>query len=226
MWPYMTATLRLAVRSPVTWALCALGIFLGWFATTAAILALDEVGEQSMPLIFSTSHLVGVLLALWLLGRSLEEDRQSGFASAADATAPGVPGRLLGRWAGAVCAGTSLAVLVGLLISSSASLLNPNPLLLLSTSIIVISITAAWAMLLGVFLGGGGAGLGAFLLWIVGHLPWGQAPMLEGVGGRLAVAWLPGPCASDASLALLGYTSAAVAGILLMTLAVSRPADA
>ena len=77
MWPYMTATLRQALRSPTTWGLGALGVFLGWFATTAAILALDEVGEQSTPLVFSTSHLVGVLLTLWLIGRALEEDRRT-----------------------------------------------------------------------------------------------------------------------------------------------------
>ena len=80
-------------------------------------------------------------------------------------------------------------------------------------------------MLLGTLWRGGGATLAAFILWVLGHLPWGAAPFLEGLAGRALGAWLPGPRVANAAVAL-GYTSAAVAGLLLIALALSRPADA
>jgi len=225
MWAYATATLRQAWRSPVAWVLAALAVFTGWFAATAAILAITEVGEQSTPLILSTAHLAGVLLALWLIGRSLDEDRHSGFASAADATAPGTAGRLLGRWAGSSIAGTALSTITGLLIATSSALEQPDTLLLLSTSIMAVTLVAAWALLLGAIWKGGGATLAVFLLWILGHLPWGRAPFLEGLPGRVLASLLPGPRGVSGGACDLGYTSAAVAGLLLLTLALSRPAD-
>ena len=89
MWPYTLATLRFALRSPLVWVLLAVGAFTGWFGATAAILALDEVGAQGQSLLLGTGQLVGILLTLWLVGRSLEEDQQSGFAAAADAARTG-----------------------------------------------------------------------------------------------------------------------------------------
>jgi hypothetical protein len=225
MWPYALATLRQAYRSPLAWALAALGAFAGWFAATTAILALDEVGEQALPLVVSTSHLAGVLLVLWLVGRGLEEDRHSGFAAAADATGPGTAGRLLGRWAGATLAGTTLALAVGGLLSLLGVRPGPAALSLFFTSIQATALVGAWAVLAGSLARAGGAALAVFVLWVLGHLPWGTAPFLEGAGGRALAAWLPGPRDAATAVASLGYTSAAVAGLLLATVALSRSAD-
>ncbi len=224
MWPYAFATLKSAWRSPVAWVLLALGAFTGWFATSAAILALDDVGAQSRPLVISTAQLVGVLLTLWLVGRTLDEDRHSGFAAAAEAARPGPAGRLLGRWLGASLAGALLAILAALLISRSAALQNPDAISLLSTSIMAPALVGAWAVFLGAVWRGAGATVVVFLLWGLGHLPWGVAPYLEGPAGKVLAGVLPGP-RSAGSLVTLGYTSAAVAGLLLLTLALSRPAE-
>ncbi len=224
MWPYASATLKSAWRSPVSWVLLALGAFTGWFAATAAILALSDVGSQSGPLTISTAQLVGALLTLWLVGRAMDEDRHSGFAQAADASGPGVSGRLLGRWAGASAAGAILAVLTALVISSSAAVNRPASLLLLSTSIMRAAHVGAWAVLLGSTWRGGGATLAVFLMWVLGHLPWGVDPFLGGAHGRVLGALLPGPATAGDAVSL-GYTSAAVVGLLLISLALSRPAD-
>ncbi len=225
MWAYTLATLRHALRSPLGWVLLGVGVFLGWFGTSLAILALDSVGAQAQPLTLSSAHLVGVLFTLWLVGRALDEDRTSGFAAAADVTSPGPIGRLAGRWAGASMAGAALATLTGALIAICSEAPAPDATHLLSTSILATSLVGAWAVLLGTLWRGGGATLAAFLLWVLGHLPWGAAPFLEGLGGRALGAWLPGPRTAG-SLEALGYTSAAVVGLLLAALALSRPADA
>lgn len=225
MWPYAIATLRQAYRSPVSWTLGACAVFAGWFGAIAAVLALTEVGEQLGPLVLSTGHLAGVLLTLWLVGRALDEDRHSGFAEAADATAAGRAGRTLGRWAGASLAGALLALLVGHLTALlvTGSLERPGTLSLLSTSSQVTALAGAWGVLLGNTWRGGGAMLGVFALWVLGHLPWGRAPFLDGLPGRVLRAWLPGPREAAGAFEALGYTSAAVAGLLLVTLALSRP---
>ncbi len=224
MWPYALATIRQAYRSPVSYVLAACGAFAGWFAASAAILALTEVGEQNDPLLYSTSHLAGVLLTLWLIGRALDEDRHSGFAQAADATAAGLAGRILGRWAGATLAGAMLAIIVGFLTAGLTGALEmPDGISLLSTSIQATGIVAAWAVLVGNVWRGGGTMLAVFLVWVLGHLPWGRAPFLEGLPGRILRSWLPGPREAAGALEGLGYTSAAVAGLLLATLALSRP---
>jgi len=224
MWAYTLATLRLALRSPLGWVLLGAGVFLGWFGTTLAVLALDPVGAQAQPLTLSSAHLAGVLFTLWLVGRALDEDRTSGFAAAADVASPGPMGRLAGRWAGASIAGACLAVVTGALIAATSDAAGPTATSLLSTSISAAALVGAWAVLLGTLWRGGGATLGAFLLWVLGHLPWGAAPFLDGWGGRALGAWLPGPRTAG-SLVALGYTSAAVAGLLLVALALSRPAD-
>jgi hypothetical protein len=226
MWPYASATLRQALRSPVSWVLTLLAVFTGWFAVTAAILAISDVQAQSESLVLSTAQLGGVLLTLWLMGRSLDEDRHSGFAAAADATSPGVPGRLLGRWAGATAAGALLSFLAAVLIFMSSGLEQLPYLTLLYTSVSVCAVAAAWALLLGTLWRGGGATLAVFLAWILGHLPWGVAPFLAGPLGSAMGAVLPGPRHGDGGSLVLGYTSAAVAGLLLLTLSLSRPADA
>ena len=225
MWAYSLATLRSAWRSPLTWVLLVLGVFFGWFATTLAVLALDEAGAQAEPLILSTAHLAAVFLTLWLVGRGLDEDRTSGFAAAADVTPVGHVGRLAGRFVGAVLAGTVLGGLVGLLIGRVSGHPAPPLTSLLITSIMATGLAGAWGILLGTLWRGGGATLAAFLLWLLGHLPWGAAPFLEGPAGRALGAWLPGPRTAS-GLETLGYTSAAVAGLLVVALALSRPADA
>ena len=225
MWAYSLATLRNAWRSPLTWVLLVLGVFFGWFATTLAVLALDEAGAQAEPLISSTAHLAAVFLTLWLVGRGLDEDRTSGFAAAADVTPVGHVGRLAGRFLGAVLAGTALGVGVGALTGGTSDHPAPSTIYLLYTTIMVTSLAGAWGILLGTLWRGGGATLAAFLLWLLGHLPWGAAPFFEGPVGRALGAWLPGPRTAS-GLEALGYTSAAVAGLLVVALASSRPADA
>jgi hypothetical protein len=225
MWPYALATLRHAWRAPFTWGLAAGSVFVGWFAGAAAILALYDVDDAATPLTLSTGHLAGVLLTLWLVGRGLDEDRHSGFAVAADATKPGAAGRLLGRWAGAATAGAALAALVAHL-TAAVSTLEPPPLFsLLSTTIQTTTLVGAWALLLGTGWKGGGTTLLAFLLWVLGHLPWGRDPLLEGAAGRVLRALLPGPREAAVAGSGLGYTSAAAAGLLLLALAFSRPSD-
>lgn len=225
MWAYTLATLRSALRSPLAWVLLLVGVFLGWFGTTLAVLALDSVGAQAEPLTVGTAHLVGVFLALWLVGRGLEEDRASGFAAAADVTPPGYAGRLAGRWAGSTLAGAALALVVAAMVAAVSAGPAPSAIYMLSTSIMVCAHAAAWGVLLGSLWRGGAATLAALLLWLLGHLPWGHEPFLEGLAGRAVGAWLPGPAVGGGWDAL-GYTSPAVAGLLLVALALGRPADA
>ena len=69
---------------------------------------------------------------------------------------------------------------------------------------------------------------GPHTLWLLGHLPWGRDPFLGGSlawAGESLRAWLPGPRALEGWLGGLGYTSAAVAGLLLLALAFVRPAE-
>jgi hypothetical protein len=224
MWAYAAATLKQAVRSPMSWVLCGLGVFLGWFAARAAILDIDDLARHALPLTLGTAHLMGALLTLWLVGRSTEEDRHSGFASAADATRVGPRGRVAGRWLGASLAGCVLAAVTSYGICATASLHWPPELLLLSTSIQVTACVGAWGVLLGAFWRGGGAMLAVLLLYVLGHLPWGAPAFLRGPVGRALGAWLPGP-RPGGDLASLAFTSAAVAGLLLLSLAGSRPSE-
>ncbi|MDJ0975625.1 MAG: hypothetical protein QNJ98_14275 [Planctomycetota bacterium] len=228
MWPYARATLKEAVTSPVTWGICLMGVFFGWFAATLAILALVDVAEESRELIGSTSQLFGALLAIGLLGRTLDEDSDSGFTLATDACAPGPGGRILGRWLGATIAGTAASVLIAAVVTASGAAQADSSLYLLYTSILSISLVAAWATLLASRWNGAAAGLLTILLWLLGHLPWGREPFLGGSftwAGESLRAWLPGPRALEGWLGGLGYTSAAVAGLLLLALAFVRPAE-
>lgn len=228
MWPYARATLKEAALSPVTWGTCVMGVFFGWFAATLAILAIVDLGEESKELVESTSQLFGALLAIGLLGRTLDEDADSGFTLATDACAPGPGGRVLGRWAGAALAGTMASLLIAGLVTLSGAAQGLNPLYLLYTSILSTALVAAWATLLASRWNGAAAGLLTILLWLLGHLPWGRDPFLGGSlewAGRCLRAWLPGPRALEGWLGGLGYTSAAVAGLLLLALAFVRPAE-
>ena len=225
MWAYMRVTLKEAVLSPVSWGLCVMGAFFGWFATAVAILAVAEIESQSRELIESTSQLFGALLTLSLIGRSLEEDSSSGFALAGDATRGGPRGRLLGRWLGAVLAGIATTLLVALLITAAGTIKAPELFYLLYTTILTMSLVGAWSTLVSSQWGGAAGALVTLLLWVLGHFPWGTDPFLGGGLGRALGAWLPGPQMASIRLQWLGYTPAAVAGLLLLALALARPAE-
>ena len=225
MWAYARVTAKDAVLSPVTWGLCLLGVFFGWFATTLAILALVEIEGQGEALVISTSQLFGALLTLSLLGRTLEEDSTSGFTLAGDATAAGPQGRLLGRWVGACTGGVVMTLIVAALTASTGAAPMPPIHYLLYTTTLSIAVVGAWAVLLASQWNGAAGGLIVLLLWILGHLPWGTAPFAEGTLGRALAAWLPGPRPVDGGWSTLGYTSATVAGLLLLARVLARPAE-
>lgn len=217
-----------ALTSPVTWGICLMGVFFGWFAATLAILALVDVSAQARELVESTSQLFGALLAIGLVGRTLDEDSDSGFTLASDACASGPGGRVLGRWLGATVAGTGASVLIAALVAASGAAAIHQPIWLLYTSIMGVALVAAWATLLASRWNGAAAGLLTILLWLLGHLPWGRQPFLGGSlewAGQCLQAWLPGPRHVEGWSWGLGYTSAAVAGLLLLALAFVRPAE-
>jgi hypothetical protein len=224
MWAYTRITLKEAALSPTTWGVCLLGAFFGWFATTLAILAVADIESQSRALVEGTSHLFGALLTLGLLSRAFEEDSGSGFALAGDATRAGPQGRLLGRWLGAVLAGALGSLLVAALTTATGATGALDPLYLLYTSILTLGVVGAWSALVSSQWAGPAGALVVLLLWVLGHLPWGTAPFLAGGVGRTVAALLPGPRAAAGGWLTLGYTSAAVAGLLLLALAFVRPA--
>ena len=225
MWVYARATLREALTSPVAWGLLGLALFFGWCATALAILALVGVEAENRDLVASTSQLFGAILCLGLLGKLLDEDRGSGFALAADAAGPGPTGRVLGRFAGAVLTGTALSLAAAHALAIAGASPAPESLYLLYTSMCSIALVGAWGVLLGTQWNGVAAGLAVLLLWVLGHLPWGTPPFLSGVPGQLLRAWLPGPRAGGSVLLGLGYTSAAVGGLLALSAALVRPAE-
>ncbi len=225
MWVYAKATLREALSSPTAWGLLGLALFFGWCATALAILALVGVEAENRALVESTSQLFGAICCLGLLGELLAEDRGSGFALAADAAGPGAAGRVAGRWAGAVLAGTLLSLVAAHVLALIGASPSPNPLSLLYTSICSIGLVGAWGVLLGTQWNGVAAGLAVLLLWVLGHLPWGTPPFLSGIPGQVLRAWLPGPRAGGNVLLGLGYTSAAVGGLLALSAALVRPAE-
>lgn len=228
MWPYTRATIKEAMLSPVTWGLLVLGVFFGWFATTLAILNIVDMEAESRDLVVSTSQLFSALLAIGLIGRLVDEDSTSGFTLASDACKPGPGGRLLGRWAGATVVGTTSCVLMAALITLARGGAMPSVLYLLYTSILSVALVGAWASLFSSQWNGAAAGLVTILLWLLGHFPWGRSPFLGGDAawlGQCLRAWLPGPRQVDAWAMGVGYTSAAVAGLLMLTLAFARPAE-
>jgi hypothetical protein len=225
MWVYAKATLREALSSPTAWGLLGLAIFFGWCATALAILALVGVEAENRALVESTSQLFGAICCLGLLGKLLDEDRGSGFALAADAAGPGPAGRIVGRWAGAVTAGTVLAMAAAHALAVVGASPGPDSLYLLYTSMSSIALVGAWGVLLGTQWNGVAAGLAVMLLWVLGHLPWGTPPFLTGVPAQVLRGWLPGPRAAGSALLALGYTSAAVGGLLALSAALVRPAE-
>lgn len=229
MWAYALATQKDALRRPAFWLLLLTGLGLSAIGARLAILEIGLDSGRVVEMARGTAHLVGVLCGLWLLGVALEEDRMGGFSVAADSTAPGHAGRLLGRWTGAVALGSLVATLsglLGLLLSGPRIHLDGGEwVYLLFTSIASISLALAWLVFLAGFGAGGGAAVLALLLWLLGHLPWDSGAWLGGHAGRVLMAWLPGP-RTHLDLCSGGYTSAAVLGLLLLGLARARPTGA
>ena len=225
MWAFTLVTLRQALRSPVPWVVGALGVFVGWSATSLAILALG-VGAQGQQLTLSTSHFVATVLTLWLLGACLTQDARSGFARAGDATGPGTLGRTLGRWAGATVSATAAGSLVGLLVAALSNSATAPVTYLLITTTQIGALVGAWQLLLATRLPVQAATLAAFMLWLMGHLPWGTAPFMEGTAGLALASWLPGPRGVEEILGTLLSTGAAIGGLLLLTAATTRTVEA
>jgi hypothetical protein len=192
-------TLKQGIRLLAPWVLLVLGVLVGWTGLRLAILALGEWDSQAPALIQSTALLAGVLTALWICARLLDEDRRSGLCVAADGTAPGPEGRLLGRWAGAALLGLAVCTLTGLALqllatgSLSAPIPGLPPLWLHSTNIATLGLAAAWGVLLTGLLRGAGTLAVGGLLWGAAHLPWGAPGLLAGRAGAALGILLPGP---------------------------------
>lgn len=222
MWPHAIATLRASARLPATWLIPGIGVLVGWFGMSLGILALGDLELENREMALATTEGTGVLLVLWLLARHLDEDARSGFAVAAEQTAPGSSGRLVGRWAGSVVAAVAPTLLVGTALGLMAGLEARWVLWLVTTSTCSLAIAGAWGLLLGALGSGTVVVLGGMTLWLAGHLPWGTDPLLPGPIGALLRAWLPGARLAEGGIRLAGYTSAAILGTLLLTLALTR----
>ena len=176
-------------------------------------------------------HIDRELLGLHLLGfeppglvaQTLEMDASSGFTGAADAAGPGLAGRLLGRWLGATAMGGLLAVLV-LSLSWPAAEQGPlPPIWLLSTTIVVIALAAAWTLVLGAF-GGGVVGMVAgSLAWLLAFLPMGHPAFFGGAMGRALRAVLPNPPWETAPLSWWGVKLLVLVALLGVAVAGARP---
>jgi hypothetical protein len=184
------------------------------------VLALGEAASQAEDLARSTGTAAAVFLALWLLAGLLDDDRVGGFAAAADTTAPGAAGRLLGRWLGA----SATATAAGALAAWGGLLLAGHPLSVISLLFTIIWPTmhaAALGAAAATRLGGGGALAIGSLAYAAGHLPWGTAGYLTGRAGAALSALLPGDALGAGPWNDAGYTALAVSGFLLVALALS-----
>jgi hypothetical protein len=219
------ATLRFALRAPMSWGLAAASALIAWFAIAFAVLALRDDPARRIELIGSTSVLAGLAVALWCLVRMLEEDSRSGFALAADASAPGPGGRLAGRWLGACVAATATALISGLVTALVSKAPIAPSLLMCSASIVPVGVAAGWAVLGSTLIGPGRGAALAALLWLAGHLPWGRAPLPEGVIGAWARAWLPGPPQVDAPWVGLPAALAVAVGLVILATWVAERAQ-
>lgn len=223
MWPHVSATLRFALRTPMTWSLMLAAGVAGWFAATFDILALEESASASAGVIAATAQFAGALVVAWLVVRTLDEDSESGWTAAVDVTAPGFRVRHLGRWAGSVVA-AALTALGAIILSSLATGTELASLISLSiTTIVAIALVGAWAALLSARWRGGAVVLVVLLIWFAGHLPWGHASFAPGWPGRVLRAWLPAPNFDLASLRAWGQHGFAAAGLLLACGVAARP---
>lgn len=213
-------TVRRALRGPSVWVLAALGLVAGWSAAGLAILALGRGHAQAMGIVAETSRAFAVLATFFVLARTLDQDRRSQLTTALDATRPGRLGRLAGRWGGAVAVGLALGGFLHAGLGATAGLPASQWLPLYYTTIFVVLLGAGWGLLLAGAFPGGGVVLAGVLTWFLGHLPWGEAGLMEGPVGRALAALLPGPRSSAAAPSAV----AAAAGLLLLALALQgRP---
>ena len=217
------ATLKFALRTPMTWGLMLGAAVAGWFAASFDVLALDESAAAPAGVFVATAQFAGAILVAWLIARSLDEDATSGWTAAVDSAQPGHRVRHIGRWAGATAA-AGLSSIGAIILSSVATRSVQSELLsLVCTTIVALGLVGAWAMLLSVRWRGGGAILVAVLIWFAGHLPWGHAQFVPGLGGRVLRAWLPAPHFDPASIASWTQHGLATAGLLMLCTALSRP---
>lgn len=233
---YLLASLRDARRMPLLWLVAAMGLCAVAVGLGLAIFALSSDPQGRQRLAQESALGTAALGALWLLSRTLDSDRRSGFCAAADQASGGVAARWLGRWLGAVAAG----LLCALPAMGAGWWWSGAPVFyLLLASASAAALACAWALALAA-LGWSGVAvwLGSAALWVLGHLPWGA----EGWGGAQA-AWLGGllppgmaaplpveaAAAGGASPALaLPAASAplAIAGLLALALSRARPVGA
>lgn len=221
MIPHAMDTVRRALRGPSVWVLAGLGLVAGWSAAGLAILALGRGHAQAVGIVAETSRAFAVLAVLFVLARTLDQDRRAHLTVALDAARPGRIGRLAGRWGGAALVGLLLGALLHAVLGTTLGLTPGEWLYLYFTSIVVILLGAGWGLLLAGLFPGGGVVLAGLLAWFLGHLPWGAAGLLEGPIGRAFAAVLPGPRGPAATPSAL----AAAAGLLAVALALQgRPA--
>jgi hypothetical protein len=212
-------TLRQALRSPGPWVLLAVGALVGVLGLDLAVLALGAAEAQSAELALATSLTTATLATLWVLGRALDEDRRSPLVRSVDAAVPGVGGRLLGRWAGAVLAGSLVgACLLGLLLGLGGQAW-PGPGYLYVAIVSAELLVGAWGLLLARSGSGTTALLAGALLWMLGHLPWGSPGLLPGLAGRTLGTLLPGPHVAERGVAGVAAALLSVLGLLLLAAA-------
>lgn len=220
------ATLRFALRTPMTWGLMLSAAVAGWFAASFDVLALDASAASPAGVVAATAQFAGAVLVAWLVARTLDEDAASGWTAAVDATSPGHRVRHLGRWAGATVAAALSSVGAIILASLATGGLELALLSLSCTTIVALALVGAWSTLLSVRWRGGGAILAAVLVWFAGHLPWGHERFVPGMGGRLLRAWLPAPDFDVASIQPWAQHGLAIGGLLLLGAALARPGSA
>ena len=189
------------------------------------------------PLFLSSALLSGVCTVVWVLSRNLEEDRHSQFRLAADQTAAGDGGRILGRWVGALLVSVlSMAVILLLLHLSSRGAAQPTPaqdtqgLYYMhdtntgvrgwGMALAVLASCGAWALAIARWLHPAMGVIGGLSAWTASHVPWESPTVLGGVLGGLVRCLFPTLGGGEgAPVALAGGYVLATAGLLCLALA-------
>lgn len=216
------ASLRFMWRTPMSWGLGAVGVFVGWFGVALAVLALHDDPDRRAHVVASSAALAATLLLLWCLARLLGEDRRSGFALAADSAGPGPGGRIMGRWLGCSAGAALLGVVATLLAGWVARAPMSTSLYLSSAYSVSLLLLAAWTCLLSPVLGPGRAAAAGAALYLMGHLPWGRPPLGEGLAGRVVGALLPRPPLVESPLAAAPASLLAAVGLALLAALVAE----
>jgi hypothetical protein len=192
-------TVRRALRAPGTAVLLALGLLAGWAGFALAILALGEAESQAGEVVAGTASAWAALLTLQALARVLDQDAAAALTPAVDATAPGLLGRLLGRWGGSILVGLGGSAALGTALIAFSPAPWAGLLSLYSTTLSTALLAGSWGLVLGVLAGPRAILGGGLLLWVLGHVPWRAASLL------------PGPLAEHAALTALGLVCVALA---------------